>query len=434
MPGRRRLLLGTAVAAVALGAIASILVPGKTGTDIVPSSPSALARASSTPAQIGSASPSSSQSQSPGPATTRGPIRTFRPLGAPIDAVVVRVIGDAKRPDEVEVALVALGVGAFDAQLQTQVIARLPGSAIPAGLVLTDARAKYSDGGWIALNVENAATSDRSILIFDIGAPRSAPWVVPGRLPRAAWGPGSVLAVTDAATVRLYEPIGRSVVSVDIPDRVVLGGTPDDRNVPPTWLPEGNGFLAWEGDIVHQFGRFDLAGFFTLTAAPPAIFQSSGVERQWSPNGSDIGKSCPTDEGCVLAASVDQGPPVAWYSEARQHAVIQDFAWDAEGDGIWLLSARTTGEGPMAYGLAHADAPDQWVDVAVTGLDQPTGASFAMLGIADAEPTAGGWRFLIGPQNSTVEAAVSGRGLVADFPPNSWFAGWAGVQPPFPGH
>ena len=247
MPGRRRLLLGTAVAAVGLGAIASILVPGRTGTDIVPSSPSGLARGSSTPAAVGSASPLSSQSQSPGPGTTRGPIRTFRPLGAPIDAVVVRVIGDAKRPDEVEVALVALGVGAFDAELQAQVIARLPGSAIPDGLVLTDARAKYSDGGWIALDVENPATSDRSILIFDIGAPRSAPWVVPGRLPRAAWGPGSVLAVVDAATVHLYEPIGRSVVSVDIPNQVVLGGTPDDRNVPPTWLPEGNGFLAWAG-------------------------------------------------------------------------------------------------------------------------------------------------------------------------------------------
>ena len=88
----------------------------------------------------------------------------------------------------------------------------------------------------------------------------------------------------------------------------------------------------------------------------------------------------------------------------------------------------------MAYGLAHADAPNQWVDVAVTGLDQPTGASFAILGIADAAPTEGGRRFLIGPQDSTVEVAVSGEALVAEFPPDLWFAGWAGVQPPFPGH
>jgi hypothetical protein len=434
MPGRRRLLVGTAVAAVILGAIAAILVPGKTGTDVVPSAPSASSRGSSSPASIGSPSASSPESPSPGPATTRVPVRTFRALVAPNDAVIVRVIGNDKRPDAVEVALVALGSGAFDAELQPQVIARLPGSAIPEGLVLNTTGAKYTDAGWIALDVENAATSGRSILIFDIGAPRSAPWVVPGRLSRAAWGPASVLAVPDLAAIRLYDPNGRSVVTVGIPNRVILGGTADERSVPPTWLADGSGFLAWEGEIARQFGRFDLAGFFTLTAAPPAIFQSSGVEREWSPNGSDIGKSCPTAAGCVLSASVDRGPAVVWYSEAEQHAVIQDYAWDAEGDGIWLLSARTTGEGPMAYGLAHADKPNQWVDVGETGLAQPSAGRFEFLGIADAASTAGGRHFLIGPQSSTVEVAVNGRGLIAEFPTDAWFAGWAGVQAPFPAH
>jgi hypothetical protein len=91
-----------------------------------------------------------------------------------------------------------------------------------------------------------------------------------------------------------------------------------------------------------------------------------------------------------------------------------------------------TGEGPLVYVLAHADAPGNWTELATMSLDPPSDGGFEILGIGDSAPTLDGRNLLIGPQSANVQVAVSGDGSVGQFAPQSFFAGWAGDQGPYP--
>jgi hypothetical protein len=316
------------------------------------------------------------------------------------------------------------------------VIARVPSSAIPAGLAIYPPGAKYGQAGWLALDVMDIATSEASLLILDLRAADFAPWETPGRLQEASWGPGSVLAVGGAGGVRLIDPVARTVQPVTAPTGMILGDTTDAGVVPPTWLANGTGFLAWQGGSDIRVGRLGLDGVFVPTDAPPAVFQSTGRERRWAANGTELSVGCPTEGGpapCSVISGLNGGEAEIWYNEASGDGVTRDFTWDAEGDGMWFLLERVTGEGPVEFALAHADAPGQLSDVVVTGgLEPPGVGSFEILGIRDAASAADGRYVLIGQHGATVDVALSGDGAIASFGESPWFAGWAADQGPYP--
>jgi hypothetical protein len=426
--GVRRLLVGAAVAMAF--AAAAIVFFGRPDRATVVTSPG--------PSAVGSPShaPTPTSGDSPSPAHTPGTSgHGTGPLGAANDAVIVRFVGNGERPDAIEVSMVPLDAAAFETQLQPRAIARLPGSAIPEGLILNAPAARYGHDGWLALDVADPATTDRSILVFDLRASSSPPWLVPGRLVTASWGPRSVLAVRDSGEVHLYDPNGNTGDSVPVPSGVMLGDITDDGDVPPTWLADGSGFLAWRGGSVRQLGKLDLGGAFTPTDLPPSVFQSTGRERRWSADGTELSSGCPTEggpAGCSVISGVNGGEAQVWYSETSGGGVVQDYAWDAEGDGMWFVLERVTGEGPVTYALAHFDVPGEWIDVAVTSLQQPSEGGFEIQGLGDAAATLDGRHVLIGPQRADVQVAVSGDGSVASFEPGAWFAGWAGDLGPYP--
>jgi hypothetical protein len=431
-PRRRtasRLFVGAALAAVAISVSAIALFPPVDRTDVAPSPGASSVGSPSSPA---SASPVSSGS----PAASGAPVvRASGPLGAANDAVIVQVAGDTERPEAIEVSLVTLDAGAFETQLQPRLIARLPGSAIPEGLILNVARASYAQDGWLALDVVDATTLERSILIFDLRAPGDAPWLFPASLRTGSWGPRSVLAVPGQGEIRLYDPNGKTTGSAPVPTGVIIGDTTDEGIVPPTWLADGSGFLAWQGGTVRQLGRLDLGGDFLPATEPPAVFQSTGRERRWAANGTELSIGCPTEggpPGCTVFSGVNGGEAEIWYTETSGNGSIQDYGWDAEGDGMWFLLGRVTGEGPMTVALAHAEVPGELVDVVVRTLQQPGDDGFEMLGIQDAAPILDGRHVLIGPKGANVQIAVSGDGSVASFPDDTWFSGWAADQGPYP--
>lgn len=426
-----RRLLVAATLALALVAAAIIAFGGPDKSTVV-TSPRPSSPGSPSPA----ASPTSVPSASPDATTSPPPSRASGPLGAANDAVIVRVVGNPERPDAFEVSLVTLDAGAFETQLQPREIARLPASAIPEGYTLNSPAASYGIDGWLGLDLIEVATLDRSILVFDLRAPDNPPWLVPGLIVGASWGPGSVLAVNGEGEIQLYGPDGQTVESVAVPDGVLVHDTDLQPFAPPTWLADGSGFLAWRRDPELQIGRLDSSVVFAPADEPPAVFQSTGRERRWAADGAELSVDCPTDggpAGCSVISGANSRRAAVWYTETSGDGVIQDYSWDAEGDGMWFLLERVTGEGPVAYAVAHADAPGQLTDVAVTSsLDPPSDGGFEILGIQDAAPIADGRHVLVGAQASTVQAAVSGDGSIATLEPGAWFAGWAGDQEPYP--
>lgn len=430
----RRVLYGTAAALVlAVGGLLGILAGRQSGPP-VGTIPSAASFPTTSPTPL--TSPNSSTEATPSLTDTPHPSdRASGPLGAPNDAVIVRALGDILRPTEIEVSLVTLDAWAFETRLQPRVITRIPGSAIPEGYEYVPA-SNYGQDDWLAVGVsEVAASHAHAVLIFDLRAPDVAPWLVPGRLGGSAWGPGSVLAVADEGEIRLYDANGQTSRSIAVPAGVVVSAEDSPAYSPPTWLADGSGFFTWKGDIERTFGRLGLDGAYAESDTPLPIFQSTGRERRWAPDGSELGGGCPLEggpEGCSVSSALDGGAPVVWYSEGSGDGAIQDYSWDAMGDGVWLLRERVTGEGPLVYVLAHADAPGNWTELATMSLDPPSDGGFEILGIGDSAPTLDGRNLLIGPQSANVQVAVSGDGSVGQFAPQSFFAGWAGDQGPYP--
>ena len=426
----RRLLI---VAAGALGvAAAAIVIAGSPDTStVVPSPrPSAAGSPSGGPTQSTAAA-----SPSPAGPTPSSSVRATGPLGAANEAVLVRVVGSGERPEAFEVSLVTLDAGAFETQLQPRVIARLPGSAIPEGYVLNSPAASYGQDGWIGLDVLESATVDRSILVFDLRAPDDPPWVVPGLIVGASWGPASVLAVSGNGEIELYGPDGKTVESVAVPSGVRLHDSDLPEFAPPIWLADGSGFLAWRRGPDLQLGRLDRGGTFAPVEVPPPVFQSTGRERLWGADGSQLSLACPTDgepEGCSVQVAREGGAPVIWHSAEARPGAIHDYAFDSTGGGVWSLLERVTGEGPLVYALGHADTPGGWTEVASMSLEPPSDGGLEMLGIQDAAPTLDGRHVLIGPQSGDVQVVVSGDGSRGSFDRGWFFAGWAADQGPYP--
>ncbi len=390
--------------------------PGINGP-VTPKCPAAAADTIDTPRPPSEATPQS--------------VRPTEPLGAAHDAVFVRLVGPTDRPDQLTVSIVTLDAAAFETKPSQRIIARIPGSAIPAGLRLNSRDALYAQAGWLALDVADTTKLDRSILIVDLRAPDHATWLVAGNLSVASWGPGSILAVPENSQIHLYNPDGQTVDSVQIPDGVNIAD-PDAR---PAWLAAGTGFLTWKGDIEREIGRLDLGGAFTAVTEPPATFQASGLERRWGPDGSELGGGCPTEggaPGCSISTSLNGGPPIEWYAEGSGKGTIQDSAWDAAGKGVWLLLERGTGRGPKTHVVLHADAPGDWLEIAGMPLTRPSDSSLKFQGLQDAAATLDGRHILIGVASAEVQAAVSGDGARATIDPGAWFAGWADDQGPYP--
>ena len=431
--GRRSLIAAAALAVtgVAVGGILLSPRPPTTGA----TSPSPSSAESATSSAVGSASPSwvgSARPSSPGPSTAG---RRGEPLGAPNDAVLIRLVGDQQRPDAIEVSLVTLDTRGFEAKLEPRVIASLPGSAIPEGLMLAATAPKYGQDGWLALGASDKAASRPSILVFDLRAPDKPPWLVSGRIGSASWGPGVQLAVSGRPSIELHDLSSCSRQPMSLAPEIVLGDTTEEGPVAPTWLADGSGFLAWHGGSQRQLGKVDLDGRFEALDNPPAVFQSTGRERRWSAAGTETAIGCPTEggpPGCDVVSGVNGGEAEVWYSETSGGGTIQDYAWDAEGDGLWFLLERVTGEGPLAHDVVHFDIPGQPTEVASMSLEAAGDRSFEIQGIGDAASNLDGRHVLIGPKGSTVQVAVSGDGGIATFQDGAWFAGWAADQGPYP--
>ena len=433
-PPSRRLQIGAAAAvAVTLGVTSAIFLSGADQTGVA---------ASPAPSSVGSASfvPSSSAVGSPDVKPTPTPassLQATEPLGAANDAVLVRMLGGVLgRPDEIEVSLVTLDAGAYETNLQPRVIARIAGSMIPAGVELLPGGVKYGQDGRLAVEAGLAAEPfGGRVVIFDLQAPEAEPWLVPGEPGGSAWGPGSVLAVADEGEIRLNDASGRTSRTIEVPAGIVVSSADSPMYFPPTWLADGSGFATWEAGDVGAFGRLGLDGSLTRTDDPPPIFQSTGRERRWAPDASELTFECAQDAGqesCTVSATHSGSPPVVWWTAGSGGGVVQDFVWDATGGGVWLLTERVSGEGPVTYALSHADAPNDWIDVTVTALDQPSDGGFEIHGVSDAAMTADGRNVLIGPQASTIQLAVSGDGARASLAGDAWFAGWAADQGPYP--
>lgn len=432
----RRLIVGATTGALALAAIAAVMLSWRTDMTGVVASPADSSIASPSTSSSAGPSPSVVGSSSLGPAPASS-ARASGALGEAKDAVIVRMLGGKLgRPDEIQVSLVTLDAAAYEVRLQPRVIARIPGSVIPQEVELLPGGAKYGQDGWLAIEGGLAAEPfGGRVVIFDLRAPDAEPWVVPGEPGGSAWGRGSVLAIADAGQVHLHDASSRTSRSIEVPPGVVVSAAESSMYFPATWLADGSGFATWKVGGEGAFGRLGLDGTHTPAADPPPIFQATGRERRWSPDGAELTFVCVQDAGpesCTVSATRDGSPPVVWWTAGSGGGVVQDYVWDATGTGAWLLTERVTGEGPVTYALAHATAPNDWTDVTVMALDQPSDGGFEIRGISDAAPTGDGRHVLIGPQASTVRVTVSGDGSRTSFDEGSWFAGWAADQGPFP--
>ena len=432
----RRLVVGAATGAVALAAIAAVMLSWRTDRTGAAASPAASSVASPSPASSAVPSPSvvGSSSLEPAPASSA---RASGALGVTKDAVIVRMLGGGLgRPDEIEVSLVTLDAAAYEVRLQPRVLARMPGSVVPQDVELLPGGAKYGQDGWLAIEGGLAAEPfGGRVVIFDLRDPDAEPWVVPGEPGGSAWGPGSVLAIPDAGLVHLHDARCRSSRSIEVPAGVVVSSVDSPMYFPPTWLADDSGFATWQVGDEGAFGRLGLDRTHTPAADPPPIFQSTGRERRWSPDGRELTFECVQDggpESCSVSATRGGSPPVVWWTAGSGGGVVQDYVWDATGTGAWLLTERVTGEGPVTYALAHAPAPNDWTDVTVMALDQPSDGGFEIRGVTDAAPTGDGRHVLIGPQASSVQVTVSGDGSRTSFDDGSWFAGWAADLGPYP--
>ncbi|HEV8544917.1 MAG TPA: hypothetical protein VGQ64_01375 [Candidatus Limnocylindrales bacterium] len=436
------LLASAAAIVVASGAIFAVL--NNRSDENVGPSPSSVASPSA------SVVPSSSPEASPSAADTPHPsIRPTGAIGAPNDAVTVRFVGDAAHPDSIVVELTTLDAGAFETNFAPRVLVQFAGSTIPVGFQLGQADSRlglagprYGQDGWLAIGAFETGTTNASILIYDLRSPDAAPWVISGNVNAAAWGPGSILALTTGSDVRLFDADGQTTASIALPPEVRVADIENDPQYgDPTWLADGSGFLVQKGNDFTQyvFGTLALDGTFTASHVPAPILQVTGIERRWGADGSDLGGGCPTEggpPGCVISVTKPGEGEVAvnWYEEDMDLGGIIDSKWDADGNGVWLLVNRTEGDGPKTFVLMHADEPKTFHDIATVTLDVPADTWPILVGLRDDATTADGQLFLFGsPQvGPKVGSILTGDGTHGSFAEPAVFVGWAGAQAAYP--
>jgi hypothetical protein len=432
---RLTILAAAALAAVAVG-VGAFLLTRQPEDAIVVVSPS--------PSGVPSPSVPPSESPTPAPSATPEPTpqptqRPTGPIGAPNDAVLATFVGDPARPDRIDLTLTTIDAGALETSFTPRPLASFAGSTIPAGLQLDATYApRFGTDGWLAIGAIDTATSGSRILVYDVRAPGAAPWLVPGALRAAAWGPGSTLAVTDGRVIQLYDAANHDTGSLDIPAGVWVADHDDfTGSDPATWLADGSGFLARQSEdgFSGAFGSVSPTGAFVASAVPPAQLQATGFTRRWGADGSGRTGGCPTEggpPGCSVGTSTPSGDvSTDWYVTDAGLGDIAADMFDAEGDGLWLVVNRTA-DGPNAFVIMHADEPNAWTDIA--SFTMPVGVYAYLVGVRDAEPTADGKVFLFAApdQPYRLVTAVSADGSHNSFGGTSIFAGWAGEQPAYP--
>jgi hypothetical protein len=447
------LLASAAAIIVAVGAIFAVLNNRSDHNVGVTPSPSAVASPSAVVV------PSTSPAASPSPVET--PRQSERPtgaIGAPDDAVIVDLVGDPAHPDRIDVSLMKIDAGAFETNFAPRILVQFAGSTIPGGYKLGSADPKFADpapkfgqDGWLALGVVETATSTGGILIYDLRSPDAAPWLIPGNLDAASWGPGSTLAVVDGSDLRLYDAHGETTGSVALPADVKVAedityGT--DYSM-PTWLADGNGFVTQRGSdfVDFVFGTVGLDGSFTATDVSSPVLQVTGTERRWGVDGSELGGGCPTEggpPGCSVSVSKLGRAATNWYWEDLGLGGIVDYEWDADGNGVWLLVNRTPGDqagvgqtsgaGKKTLVLMHADEPGKFNDVQTITMDLGANAFPSIVGLRDADATADSQLFLLGsPQIGQAQAgSILSGDTHGSFRGSGFFVGWAGAQDAYP--
>ena len=428
---------GLAVVAVGVGAFLlnqnSEEVVTPTPSPTVLPSPSAPPSASVPPP---SESPAPSEAPSPAPTTPLPSTRTTTPIGAANDAVLVKFIGTRSHPDRIDVSLIRFDAGAFETNPQPRPLVSFEMDALTANFVFSGSAPKVSPDGWLAVGVTDPTTGDQLTLVYDLRDANKDAWGAGGPIEAAAWGPGAALAAVDERTMYVGYAGDRlpSFFFEIPPDVSVRKPDADSRQKAPQWLADGSGFLAWRG---NEFGRLSLDGSFEPADVPAPQFQVSGVERQWGADGSEMSTGCPTEggpPGCSVSNSIGGGPATAWYVTDSGLGNIVEDAWDAEGNGLWLVVNRTS-VSRSTFVLMHADAPNEFIDIAEFNVELDAEGNFPFLvGIRDAEPTADDQLFLFGTHDSagSVVVALSADGARASDEDFGQFAGWAANQPAYP--
>jgi hypothetical protein len=356
-------------------------------------------------------------------------IREANPLGSGTEAVLVRPVGSASRPDAFQVTRVD------PLASTTTVIGTIPGSVLPADAEMAGGRAPLvSETGWLALPIaRNAGTggSFPALVVVDL-SDLSLPPAIFDHVDSASWDTADGLILDNANRLTFGVPGFGQVIpaepvdaGVDIVQAPRLGG-------PLTSVMEGSRFIATTlKSNATVWGAVGYDGTFRPTNNLPAIYQRSGIERPAGVAAHTLTVMC-RQSGIVVTNSCDvveqdaTAKPIRTWLSADGAAGLFDMAWAVDGRGLWLLLDGGSTGGQRAAVLTFAASPDtgqQWsIDL------PPIGSSPAILGIALETAPGQAEVVAIGDDSGFVRAFVAADGSVTTQDGTAWFAGWAGRQ------
>jgi hypothetical protein len=417
--GRRLSLVAAAVAVVAVGSMVALTngwlrLPA---VGVVPQ-PSA------------SAAPATAPGSSPTPTSGE---RVSEPLGYPGEAILVRPIGYAARPDSFQ-------VWRLDPLTDISVlIATVPGAVLPPdGRLGKSGPPSVSLTGWLAIPFQRAPAPGGivpAIAVVDVRDPSAAAVIFDGYT-AISWGVADGRWLENAdGQVDLGYPNSNEVVRFTVRGQSVTFSRGGRFGGPATSTEDGSSrFLASQtiGATTVQ-GTVGYDGLFTPKTDLPPVFERTGLERPAGAGahtlriGCDTTGASPDGTGCILVESDAAGGPIRTVILTHGTKLFDDV-WAADGRQVWFVDGSIA-DGDMVATLSVADAPGTRDDRATFhipgSLAQP-----AILGIT-SETQPGKALVAIGDDAGFVWAFVAADGSVHAQDGKAWFAGWAGQQPDY---
>jgi hypothetical protein len=414
--GRRLSLVAAVVAAIAVGGMVAV-----SNGWVTP--PGVATQPGPTP------TPTVAPTTSATPTYPADRIREANPLGSATEAVLVRPVGDASRPDAFQVTRVD------PLASTTTVIGTIPGSVLPADAEMAGGRVPVvSETGWLALPIIRNAGSDSSfpaLVVVDL-TDLSLPPATFDHVDSASWdtADGLILAnggrltfgVPGFGQVIPSEPVDAGINIVHAPH---LGG-------PLTSVTEGSRFIGTAGTgKATVWGAVGYDGTFRPTNNLPAIYQRSGIERPTGVAAHTLTVTCDKN-GTVVTTSCDvveqdaTRKPVRNWLTGDGVAGVFDAAWAVDGKGVWLLLDSGSSAGQLTSVLIFASSPGTGEGRSIDL--PPIGSVPTILGI-DLETAPGQAEVVaIGDDAGYIRAFVAADGSVRAQDGTAWFAGWAGRQ------
>jgi len=421
--GRRLSMVAAAIAALAVGSIFAL----SNGWLRLPAV-GIVAPPSASPARTGVPSAVPSKAPSRTPAT-----RSSDWLGSPVEAVLVRPIGDDARPDSFEVTRLDPLTGI------SVLIASIPGTVLPpdarldAGMPPT-----VSLTGWLAIPVERGPTADdvfRAFVVVDLTDPAREP-VVFNHYDAISWSMVDGLAMLNGEAVDLAYPGLRDVVRFQVLGLPVNFLRSSRHGGPTVSTQEGSRFLATSNvGVTTEWGSVGYDGRFTATTDLPPIYQRTGLERPAGVAAHTLVMGCDSNGSATAACALVEmdatmDHPVATWVKIAAGESLYDWAWAVDGRQAWLLLDGGVEDGVRVASLNVAPSPGRRREQA--RIDFPTDDSRpSILGITSETRPGQGALLAIGDDAGFVRAFVTPDGSVFYENGRAWFAGWAGEQPDY---